>query len=116
MLAFRTHWIARLRTGLHELGPYAAIALALPGGTLLLVSLWVFRHRRWMLAQLRFTVAKRLVRMLLPYAFASLASCASVGAPLSYPLHGAFNFNPASGGAPCPADDRFIGRFVALER
>jgi hypothetical protein len=72
--------------------------------------------------------------------------------PTSYPLHGAFNFNPdeqralfryasscaeagrlwirasqgaapptppqaaASGGALCPADDRFIGRFVALER
>jgi hypothetical protein len=72
--------------------------------------------------------------------------------PASYPLHGAFNFNPdeqralfryasrcaedgrlwirasqgaapptspraaASAGALCPADDRFIGRFVALER
>ena len=51
MLAFRTHWFARLRAGLHELGPYVAIGLALPGGTLLLASLWAFRHRRWILAQ-----------------------------------------------------------------
>jgi len=56
MLAFRTHWIARLRTGLHELGPYVAIALALPGGTLLLASLWAFRHRRWILAQAQRTL------------------------------------------------------------
>jgi hypothetical protein len=56
MLAFRTHWIARLRTRLHELGPYVAIALALPGGSVLLASLWVFRHRRWMLAQAQRTL------------------------------------------------------------
>jgi hypothetical protein len=56
MLAFRTHWIARLRTRLQELGPYVAIALALPGGTVLLASLWVFRHRRWMLAQAQRTL------------------------------------------------------------
>jgi hypothetical protein len=56
MLAFRTHWIARLRTGLHELGPFVAIALALPGGTVLLASLWVFRHRRWMLARAQRTL------------------------------------------------------------
>jgi hypothetical protein len=56
MLAFRTHWIARLRTGLHELGPYVAIGLALPGGTLLLACLWAFRHRRWLLAQAQRTL------------------------------------------------------------
>jgi predicted acylesterase/phospholipase RssA len=36
---------------------------------------------------------------------------ASQGAALPMPAQGA-----AAGGAPCPADDRFIGRFVALER
>ena len=56
MLALRTHWLARLKAGLHELGPYVAIALALPGGTLLLASLWAFRHRRWILAQAQRTL------------------------------------------------------------
>ena len=56
MLASRTHWIARLKTGLHGLGPYVAIGLALPGGTLLLASLWAFRHRRWILAQAQRTL------------------------------------------------------------
>jgi hypothetical protein len=56
MLTFRTRWIARLRTALLEHGPYVAIGLALPGGTVLLALLWVFRHRRRMLAQARRTL------------------------------------------------------------
>jgi hypothetical protein len=36
--------------GLRELGPYAALGLVLPGGSVVVASLWAFRHRRWLLA------------------------------------------------------------------
>jgi hypothetical protein len=49
--------MARLTTGLRELGPYAAIGLVLPGGTLILASLWAFRHRRWFVVYTRRTLA-----------------------------------------------------------
>jgi hypothetical protein len=52
MLVPRLNWIGRFATALRELGPYAAIGL-LPGGTLMLVSLWVFRHRPWFAARAR---------------------------------------------------------------
>jgi hypothetical protein len=35
--------------GLRELGPYAALGLVLPGGSVILASLWAFQHRRWFL-------------------------------------------------------------------
>jgi hypothetical protein len=57
MLFSRVNWMGRLTTGLRELGPYAAIGLVLPGGTLLLASLWAFRHRRWFIAHARRTLA-----------------------------------------------------------
>jgi hypothetical protein len=37
-------------TALRELGPYAAIALLLPGGTLIVASLWILQLRPWFLA------------------------------------------------------------------
>ena len=40
----------RLTLELRELGPYAALGLVLPGGSVILASLWAFRHRRWFLA------------------------------------------------------------------
>jgi hypothetical protein len=57
MLLTRVNWIGRLTKGLGELGPYAAIGLLLPGGSLLLASLWAFRHRRWFVAHARRTLA-----------------------------------------------------------
>ena len=57
MLVFRVNWMSRLTTALRELGPYAAIGLVLPGGTLLLGSLWAFRHRRWFVAHARLMLA-----------------------------------------------------------
>jgi hypothetical protein len=57
MLVFRVNWMNRLTTALRELGPYAAIGLVLPGGTLLLGSLWAFRHRRWLVAHARLMLA-----------------------------------------------------------
>lgn len=37
-------WIARIGTILRELGPYAAIELLLPGGTLVALLLWLYRR------------------------------------------------------------------------
>ena len=45
MLLPRTNWIMRLPGLLRALGPYAAIELVLPGGTLIAVAVWAIRHR-----------------------------------------------------------------------
>jgi hypothetical protein len=37
-------WIARIGTILRELGPYAAIEILLPGGTLVALLLWLYRR------------------------------------------------------------------------
>jgi hypothetical protein len=39
------HWIARAATILRRLGPYAAIEILLPGGTLMALLLWLYRRR-----------------------------------------------------------------------
>jgi hypothetical protein len=39
------HWIGRAATILRRLGPYAAIEILLPGGTLMALLLWLYR--RW---------------------------------------------------------------------
>ena len=38
--------LGRVATLLRELGPYAAIELILPGGSLLALLLWLWRRRR----------------------------------------------------------------------
>jgi hypothetical protein len=53
MLVARVKWISGLTTAWRELAPYAAIALQLPGGTLIVASLWVLRHRPWFFAHVR---------------------------------------------------------------
>jgi hypothetical protein len=37
-------WIGRIAALLRELGPYAVIELVLPGGSLIALSLWLFRR------------------------------------------------------------------------
>jgi hypothetical protein len=61
MLVLRINWRSRLIAALRELGPYGAIGLALPGGTLLLASWWAFRHRQWFVAHVRRTLVIVLV-------------------------------------------------------
>jgi hypothetical protein len=40
-------WLAHIGAILKEIGPYAAIEIVLPGGTLLAVLLWLYRrHKR----------------------------------------------------------------------
>lgn len=50
MLVSPVNWMTRLTAALRELGPYAAIGLLLPGGSVLLASSWAFRHRHWFVA------------------------------------------------------------------
>jgi hypothetical protein len=38
-------WLPRLAGYLRELGPYAAIELLLPGGSLITLLLWLYRRR-----------------------------------------------------------------------
>jgi hypothetical protein len=38
-------WIARLPALLRGLGPYAAIELLLPGGSVIALLIWLYRHR-----------------------------------------------------------------------
>ena len=42
----------RLATRLRELGPYTAIAMLVPGGSLIALAAWTFRHRPLVAAQL----------------------------------------------------------------
>ena len=45
MKALLTLWFARLPALLRALGPYAAIELLLPGGSIIAVLIWLCRHR-----------------------------------------------------------------------
>jgi len=53
----QSSWIARLATLLRSFGPYAAIELLLPGGSLIALSLWIFRHREELAARMRLALA-----------------------------------------------------------
>ncbi len=46
-------WINRLARTVRALGPYGVIELVLPGGTLVLLSLWAIRHRSWLVERAR---------------------------------------------------------------
>jgi hypothetical protein len=39
-------WVMRSVTVIKALGPYAAIEILLPGGTLIAIGLWLYRHYR----------------------------------------------------------------------
>jgi hypothetical protein len=53
MLVARVKWISGVTREWRELGPYAAIALMLPGGTLIAASLLILQHRPWFFAHAR---------------------------------------------------------------
>jgi hypothetical protein len=50
--------ITRLGGPLRGLGPYAAIELLVPGGSLIVLSLWVLRNRAWFIARARRTLIR----------------------------------------------------------
>jgi hypothetical protein len=39
-------WVNRGVAGLREFGPYAAAELLLPGGSILAILLWLYRHHK----------------------------------------------------------------------
>ena len=39
-------WVARIAALLRQVGPYAAIELLLPGGSLLALALWLYRRQQ----------------------------------------------------------------------
>jgi hypothetical protein len=45
--------IGSLARVMRALGPYAAVELIVPGGSLIALSLWALRHRAWLKARLR---------------------------------------------------------------
>jgi hypothetical protein len=47
------NWVTRLASPLLAFGPYAAIGLVVPGGSLIALSLWVVRHRARLASQIR---------------------------------------------------------------
>ena len=49
----RANWITRIVGPVRGLGPYAAIELILPGGSLIALSLWAIRNRAWFATQVR---------------------------------------------------------------
>ncbi len=53
MVSPRINWIVRLAGALRALGPYAAIELLVPGGTLIALAIWVFRNRASLAARAR---------------------------------------------------------------
>ena len=52
-------WMARLLKLLHGVGPYAAIELLLPGGSLIALLIWLYRFRRVATAELAKTASAR---------------------------------------------------------
>jgi hypothetical protein len=53
------NWIPRLGRALRVLGPYGVIELVAPGGSLIVLSLWAFRHRSWLVERARRTFGRR---------------------------------------------------------
>ena len=37
--------VTAIAASLRELGPYAAIGLVVPGGSLIALAMWIYRHR-----------------------------------------------------------------------
>jgi hypothetical protein len=59
MALSRDNWKTRLGSSLRKLGPYAAIELLLPGGSLIALSLWAVRNRSSIAAHARRAWARR---------------------------------------------------------
>ena len=57
MTTAQSSWIARFATLMRSFGPYAAIELLMPGGSLIALSLWIFRHREVLAARVRRALA-----------------------------------------------------------
>jgi hypothetical protein len=56
--------IGRLSRWVREIGPYAALALLLPGGTLIAGLIWTFKHRSWLATRTRVIAARLFIAAL----------------------------------------------------
>ena len=70
-------WIGRLGRSVREIGPYAALALLLPGGMLIAGLIWALRHRSWFAAHARAFAS----RLLIAAPGVLVSSCAGHSAP-----------------------------------
>src|SRR5579871_1121088 len=86
MNTINTNWLARGLAGLRELGPYAAIELLVPGGSIVAVLLWLYRrHRRMSGADLEKRAAARAARAA-PLAGAALLTTLAAGCASTHGL------------------------------
>jgi hypothetical protein len=69
MLLRPMNFLADLPGPMRDLGPYAVVALIIPGGCLIAFALWAFRHRAWLTARIR----------------RALSAVATLGTSLSFP-------------------------------
>ncbi len=53
MMMPRNNWVSKVASGVRSLGPYAAIELLLPGGSLIALSVWAYRNRSQLASRLR---------------------------------------------------------------
>jgi hypothetical protein len=53
MALLPTHSSGWLSRWARDIGPYAALALLLPGGTLIAGLIWSVRHRSWLASHVR---------------------------------------------------------------
>jgi hypothetical protein len=53
----RIHRMGALADLIRKVGPYGAIGLLVPGGSLIALCLWAVRHRSWFVAHMRRTFA-----------------------------------------------------------
>jgi len=58
MVLPHANWMPRLARAIRTLGPYGAIELVVPGGSLVVLSVWAFRHRSWLAARARRAFAR----------------------------------------------------------
>lgn len=58
-MSLRVNWIIRLGRALRTLGPYGAIELVVPGGSLIVLSVLAIRHRSRFAAFARRALARK---------------------------------------------------------
>jgi hypothetical protein len=69
------NWLSRHYRALRTLGPYAVVELVVPGGSLIVLSLWAIRHRAWLAAYARRAFARTNLRTDKPSRGQTLAPC-----------------------------------------
>jgi NodT family efflux transporter outer membrane factor (OMF) lipoprotein len=100
--AMRASWIAKAMALVKTFGPYALVEFVLPGGTLLALVLWLYRHRRQQLRNLPVRRALRWSRAFASGAAVTLLAACTVGPSFVKPEAPATAYShsvPPAGGA-----------------